>query len=376
MKGLPMRFELVPRAERSTVMALASPVIAIGLTLIFGVILFASLGVDPAKALYIYFVEPLTKAWSLEELVVKASPLVLIAIGLAICFRANAWNIGAEGQFTAGALAGSVLPVYFPDFQSPLLLPAMLVMAMAGGGLYGAIPAILKNRFSANEILTSLMLSYVALLMLDWLVRGPWRDPGSFNFPESQLFNASATLPLLADGGRMHIGVLFGLIVAALAAWRLGVSVQGFAVKVTGEAPRAARFAGFDQKRVTLAVFVIAGALAGLAGISEVSGTIGQLRPEISPGYGFTAIIVAFLGRLNPLGIVIAGLLLALTFLGGEAAQVTLGLSGKVTRLFQGYLLFMILACDTLIAYQVSVKFGRRARALPDAADEETIAHG
>ena len=371
-----MRIELVPRAERSTVMALVSPLIAIALTVLFGVILFASLGVDPAKALYVYFVEPVTKAWSLEELVVKASPLVLIAIGLAICFRANAWNIGAEGQFTAGAIAGSVLPIYFPDSQSLVLLPAMLVMGMAGGALYGAIPAILKNRFSANEILTSLMLSYVALLMLDWLVRGPWRDPGSFNFPESRLFNAAATLPLLAEGGRMHVGVLFGLIAAALVAWRLGVSVHGFAVKVTGEAPRAARFAGFDQKRVTLAVFVVAGALAGLAGIAEVSGTIGQLRPEISPGYGFTAIIVAFLGRLNPLGIVIAGLALALTFLGGEAAQITLGLSDKVTRLFQGFLLFMILACDTLIAYRVSIKFGRRIDGQTDSADRETIPHG
>ncbi len=370
-----MRLELVQRAERSTTMALVSPVIAIGLTLIFGVILFASLGVSPARALYVYFVEPLTKSWSLEELVVKASPLVLIAIGLAICFRANAWNIGAEGQFTAGAVAGSVLPIYFPDSQSPLLLPAMLAMGMAGGALYGAIPAILKNRFSANEILTSLMLSYVALLMLDWLVRGPWRDPGSFNFPESQLFNAAATLPLIVEGGRLHVGVLFGLIAAVVAAWRLGVSVHGFAIKVTGEAPRAARFAGFDQKRIMLGVFVIAGALAGLAGISEVSGTIGQLRPEISPGYGFTAIIVAFLGRLNPLAIIVAGLLLALTFLGGEAAQVTLGLSDKVTRLFQGLLLFMILACDTLIAYRVSVKLRRPAVAVPETAAQEAVPH-
>jgi len=174
----------------------------------------------------------------------------------------------------------------------------------------------------------------------------------------------------------MHVGILFGLIIAALAAWRLGVSVHGFAIKVTGEAPRAARFAGFDQKRIILAVFVIAGALAGLAGIAEVSGTIGQLRPEISPGYGFTAIIVAFLGRLNPLGIVIAGLLLALTFLGGEAAQITLGLSDKVTRLFQGFLLFMILACDTLIAYRVSLKFGHRAAGVTGTADQKMVSNG
>ncbi len=358
-----MRLSLVPRAEPSFRMALLSPAIATLLTLAIGAILFALLGVDPVRGLYVYFVAPLTEWWSLEELVIKAAPLALIAVGLALCFRANVWNIGAEGQFTAGAIFGAALPILLPEWEGPLVLPLMLVCGMVGGALYGAVPAILKNRFGASEILTSLMLSYVALLLLDWLVRGPWRDPGSFNFPESALFGPAATMPLVTESGRLHWGVLFAPLVALIVYLRLGSSVSGFAIKVAGEAPRAARFAGFRRSAVTLSVFLVSGALAGLAGILEVAGTIGQLRPTISPGYGFAAIIVAFLGRLNPLGILAAALLLALTYLGGEGAQVTLGLSANVTRLFQGLLLVVLLACDTLIAYRIRLEW-RPAKAV------------
>lgn len=348
-----MRLELVRRSRPSVFMAVFSPVIAIALTLVSGAVLFLVLGKDPLYALSVYFVAPLTELWSLEEILVKASPLALIAIGLALCFRANVWNIGAEGQFTIGAIFGAAVPILLPPMPWPLAFPLMLLLGALGGALYGAIPAFLKNRFGANEILTSLMLTYVALLLLDWLVRGPWRDPGSYNFPESVLFHSGARVPKIGDAARLHIGIFFAVIAAVVAAWRIGFSVQGFAIKVAGEAPRAARFAGFDRRRITLLVFLISGALAGLAGILEVAGTIGQLRPEISPGYGFTAIIVAFLGRLNPIGIVFASLLLALTYIGGEGAQVTLGVSSNVTELFQGLLLFMLLGCDTLIAYRL-----------------------
>ena len=184
----------------------------------------------------------------------------------------------------------------------------MVVMGAIGGALFGLIPGLLKTRFNANEILTSLMLTYVAILVLDYLVRGPWRDPGSFNFPESRLFGEPGTLPTLIGNSRLHLGIAFGLVAAVVLAVVLRFSLRGFAIRLAGEAPRAARFSGFSRNRMIVGVFALSGALAGLAGISEVSGTIGQLRPEISPGYGFTAIIVAFLGRLNPLGIVIAGL--------------------------------------------------------------------
>ncbi|SER08185.1 nucleoside ABC transporter membrane protein [Faunimonas pinastri] len=340
-------------------MSVLSPVIAIVMTLILGAVLFTALGVNPAQALYVYFVEPVTQLWSLEELVVKAAPLALIAIGLALCYRANVWNIGAEGQFTAGAIFGSAIPILLPDWDSWMVLPLMLILGVIGGMLYAAIPAILKNRFGANEILTSLMLSYIALLVLDWLVRGPWRDPGSFNFPQSVTFSDAATLPLLVSDGRLHVGVLFAVLAALIAAIRLSFSVQGFAIEVAGNAPRAARFSGFSQKRITLSVFLISGGLAGLAGICEVSGVLNQLRPEISPGYGFAAIIVAFLGRLNPLAILLAALLLALSYIGGEGAQAELAVSSTVTRLFQGFLLLMILGCDTLIAYKIRLVTSR-----------------
>ncbi|MGH2341960.1 ABC transporter permease [Segnochrobactraceae bacterium EtOH-i3] len=356
-----MQLELIKRPERSKRMALLSPLIAIGLTVVFGALLFALLGYDPGAALYVFFVEPLTSSWSLEELAVKATPLVLIGVGLAVCYLSNAWNIGAEGQLVAGAVVGSILPVMFPDFQTPLTLPLMLVMGVIGGMLWASIPALLKIRFGASEILTSLMLVYVAQLGLDWLVRGPWRDPAGYNFPETQIFSDSARLMALGDS-RLHLGAVFALIAVAALAVMLAKTLKGFEIKVLGQAPRAGRFAGFSQGRMMMFTFLVSGGLAGLAGISEVSGTIGQLLPTISPGYGFTAIIVAFLGRLNPIGILVAGLVLALTFLGGEAAQVSLGISDKMVRLFQGMLLFFVLACDTLILYQIRLRVGGPAR--------------
>ncbi|WAX93580.1 ABC transporter permease [Aminobacter sp. NyZ550] len=349
-----MRIELVKRPERSKLFAALSPFIALGLTLIAGAIMFSLLGKNPVEALYYYFIDPLREVWSLHELAVKAAPLILIAVGLSICYLSNNWNIGAEGQFIVGAITGSILPVMFPDFQSWIVLPLMLLMGIAGGAAYGAIPAYLKVRFNTNEILTSLMLVYVAQLFLDWTVRGPWRNPAGMNFPETRTFSPSAVLPeIWSASGRANWGFVFA-IVAAVALWfMLSRTLKGFEVLVLGQSPRAGRFAGFSQSRMVFFAFLVSGGLAGLAGISEVSGAIGQLRPTISPGYGFAAIIVAFLGRLNPLGIIAAGLVLALSYLGGEAAQISIGVSDKVVRAFQGMLLFFVLACDTLILYRI-----------------------
>ncbi|MCO6385610.1 ABC transporter permease [Aliihoeflea sp. 40Bstr573] len=349
-----MRLELVKRPQQSTLFSALSPFIAFGLTIVAGATLFAALGKDPVETLYYYFIDPLTETWSLHELAIKAAPLILIAVGLSVCFLSSNWNIGAEGQFIMGAIAGSILPVLFPDFQFWFVLPLMLIMGMAGGAAYAFIPALLKVRFNTNEILSSLMLVYVAQLFLDWLVRGPWRNPEGFNFPETRNFHEYAILPeIWSASGRAHWGFVFA-IVAALVLWfMLSKTIKGFEVKVIGQSPRAGRFAGFSAGRMVVFAFLVSGAMAGLAGISEVSGAIGQLRPTISPGYGFTAIIVAFLGRLNPLGIVAAGLILALTYLGGEAAQISVGLSDKVVRAFQGSILFFVLACDTLIHYRI-----------------------
>ena len=317
-------------------------------------VLFAILGKNPIAALDVYFLQPLTDPYSLQEIAVKATPLVMIAIGLSLCYLANVWNIGAEGQFIMGAVCGSWLAVITNGTGAGhWVLPAMLVLGALGGALWAMIPAICKVRFGANEILTSLMLVYVADLIMDYLVRGPWRDPKGLNFPTTASFDPVATVPTLIDGGRLHAGSIVALIVVMLATVMLGRTIKGFEIRVVGAAPKAARFAGFSSDRLVLFTFAVSGALAGLAGIIEVAGPVGVLQPGISPGYGFTAIIVAFLGRLNPVGILIAGVFLALTFIGGENAQITMKIPLDLTKVFQGILLFYVLACDLLILHRI-----------------------
>ncbi len=353
-----MQLVLEKRAERSTFIAVASPLIAIAFTLITMAVLFAILGKNPIAALNVYFVEPLTDSYSLMEIAVKATPLVMIAIGLSLCYLANVWNIGAEGQFIMGAVCGSWLAVVTNGTGAGhWVLPAMLVMGALGGALWALIPAICKVRFGANEILTSLMLVYVADLIMDYLVRGPWRDPKGLNFPTTAAFDPVATVPTLLDGSRLHAGSVAALIVVMLATVMLGRTIKGFEIRVVGAAPRAARFGGFNSKQLVIFTFMVSGALAGLAGIIEVAGPVGVLQPGISPGYGFTAIIVAFLGRLNPVGILIAGLFLALTFIGGEGAQISMKIPLDLTKVFQGILLFYVLACDSLILYRIRLIF-------------------
>ncbi len=355
-----IRLVLERRQGGSRWLSLLSPFLAVALTLLTGAVMFAAMGLDPRKALAVYFLSPISDLWSLQELAVKATPLVLISVGLCLCYLSNNWNIGAEGQFVAGAIAGSGIALASHGVAagtplSPLVFPAMMLAAMAGGAAFAMVPAILKTRFSVNEILTSLMLVYVAELFLDWLVRGPWRDPKGFNFPQSVMFGPEAQAYRLMADGRINIGSFLALAAVAAAALLMARTLKGFEIRLVGEAPRAARFAGFDDKRLTWTVFAISGALAGLAGIIEVSGTMGQLQPSISPGYGFTAIIVAFLGRLNPIGCLIAGVFLAITFIGGENAQISLRLPLDVTRVFQGMLLFYVLACDALLNWRISL---------------------
>ncbi|MCB1416372.1 MAG: ABC transporter permease [Nitratireductor sp.] len=357
-----MRIEVSRRQMPSRLFAYFSPVIALALTILLGAIVFMALGKDPVQALYSYFIEPLTETWSLHELLIKATPLILIAVGLSVCYLSNNWNIGAEGQFLMGAVTGSAIPVLMPQFQSFITLPLMLILAMAGGAAYAAIPAFLKSRFNTNEILTSLMLVYVAQLFVDWLVRGPWRNPQGFSFPGTITFNDFALLPeMFPASGRANIGILFALVAAVLVWLMIRRTMKGFEVRVLGQNPRAGRFAGFSSAKMTFFAFLLSGALAGLAGIIEVAGAVQHLNEKLSVGYGFAAIIVVFLGRLNPLGAIVAGLVLALTYLGGEAAQISLQISDKSARVFQGMLLFLVLACDTLINYRIRFVTGRSA---------------
>jgi general nucleoside transport system permease protein len=349
-----MRIDLEPRPKASRTREILAPVVALFVAIVIGGLVVVLLGKPPVQAFRVYFVDPLTEGWSLQALAVKASPLVLIAVGLSFCFRANLWNIGAEGQFIAGGLFGGWLGIVTHGGSGGVwILPTMLLLGAFGGLLYAMLPAVLKVWLGVSEILTSLMLVYVAQLGLDYMVRGPWRDPLGFNFPVSVNFDADATLPLLVEGGRLHAGVAVTLAVLAIASLVLSRTLFGFEVRLVGDAPKAARFAGFNDQRLTLAVFAISGACAGLAGISEVAGQIGQLQPSISPGYGFTAITVAFLGRLSPFGILIAGMVLALTYIGGEAAQVALKLPLDMTMAFQGILLMCVLGADVFTRYQI-----------------------
>lgn len=369
-----MRIELAKRPQASKLFSALSPFIAFVMTVAAGAILFALLGKNPVAALYAYFVMPLTDLWSLHELAIKAAPLILIGVGLSVCYLSNNWNIGAEGQFVMGAVVGAMLPIFYPGLQqSVVALPVMLLMGALGGAAWATIPAFLKARFNTNEILTSLMLVYVAQLLLDWLVRGPWRDPAAMNFPQAPRFTGYAIMPeLLPSSGRANLGIVFAILAAVLVWFLVNRMLKGFEVRVVGMSPRAGRFAGFSAKRMIYFSFLLSGALAGIAGLSEVSGAIGRLQPSISPGYGFAAIIVAFLGRLNPLGIIAAGLVLALTYLGGEVAQIEVGVSDKVVRAFQGLLLFFVLACDTLIHYRI--RLVRAERPAPQAEAPATPA--
>ena len=353
---------LEKRPEHSQTMVYASPVIALFLTLVAGVFLFGLLGVAPSKALYAFFVSPLTTSYGWAELGVKATPLVLIGVALSIGFRAGVWNIGAEGQLTLGAICGGGIALWLHDVNSLFVLPLMMVCGVLGGMMWAIIPAFLKTRFNANEILTSLMLTYVATLLLSLLVHGPLRDPDGFNFPESRIFSDSATLPILWSGTRLHLGAVFALAAVAGVWLLMARTLIGFQIKVIGQAPNAGRHAGFRVNRVIWFVLMLGGGMAGLAGLFEVSGPIGQLLPSISPGYGFTAIIVAFVGRLHPLGALFAGLVIALSYLGGENAQISLNLPLAVTGVFQGMLLFFLLACDVLITYRIRIKSVSRIR--------------
>lgn len=361
-----MLIRLEPRGQRSALWSYASPLLALALTLATAAIIFAALGKDPLQSLYTFFISPLTSATGRPELFVKAAPLVLIAVGLSLGFRANVWNIGAEGQYTIGAILGGGVGLALYGDGNPLTFPAMMIGGAVGGMAWAAIPAFLRTRFNANEILTSLMLTYVAQLLLIYLVAGPWRDPQGYGFPQSRLFDEFGTSPNLIAGTRLHFGVLAAFVVVGLGWLLLARSLIGFQLKVVGQAPRAARYAGFSEPRLIWFSMLLGGALAGLAGLFEVSGPVGQLTPQISPGYGFTAIIVAFLGRLHPVGVLFAGLLLALSYLGGEKAQIELGMPNAVTGIFQGILLFYLLACDVLILYRVRI--GRRIGAVPAGA--------
>ena len=355
-----MRLFLEARPQPSRIALWAGPLLATAATLVVGFIVFEAFGKNPIAAFDAFFIQPVATRYGVAELLLKATPLMMIATGLALGYRANVWNIGAEGQLTLGALAGGGVALVLADAEWPaaVMLPAMFVIGALAGMLWAAIPAWLRTRFNANEILTSLMLVYVAALLLSWLVHGPWRDPEGYNFPQSKLFTENALLPNLLAETRLNVGFLIAVVIVGVAWLFVRRHIVGFEMRVAGLAPAAANYAGISARRNIWLGMLAGGACAGLAGVGEAAGPIGQLLPAMSPGYGFAAIIVAFVGRLHPLGIAFASVLMSLLYLGGESAQMNLALPSAVTGLFQGTLLFFLLAADVFVNYRVRTGAG------------------
>jgi ABC-type uncharacterized transport system permease subunit len=346
-------FKLEPRPEISRFWSLASPLLALAITVVLGVLLFAALGKDPMRGLQVFFWEPISSGYRIGELMVKATPLLLIALGLAVCFRSNVWNIGAEGQFVIGAVVAGGVALLAGKDSSRFIVIAILLAGVLGGMAWAAITGVLRDKFNANEILVSLMLVYVAVLLLNYMVFGPWKDPAGYNFPQTKTFEAVTQIPKLMAGSRVNIGIFLALG-GVVALWIFLFRTRaGFAQQVGGLAPAAARYAGFSSRKALWTALLISGGAAGLAGALEVAGPIGQLTPYVPAGYGFAAIIVAFVGRLHPVGMVFSALLMSMFYIGGELAQSRLGLPKSLTGVFQGLLLFTLLACDTLMAYRI-----------------------
>ena len=344
---------LVPRTPPSRAMTLASPAIALALTVVVGWALFSALGQPPGRALSLFFIEPLRGTSALSELSIKATPLILIALGLAICFRANVWNIGAEGQYILGAIGATAVAMNAGPTTGRWILVAIALASVVAGAAWAGAVAFLRDRWNANEILVSLMLVYVAEMLLGYLTYGPWKDPDGYNFPQTITFLPVTEVPRLVRGARANIGVVVALL-AAVGSWLFMFrTFAGFQLEIGGVAPRAARYAGFSARRGLWTALLCSGGLSGLAGGLEVTGPLGQLTPHLPVGYGFAGIIVAFVGRLHPFGIVLAGILMSMLYIGGELAQSRLGLPKALTGVFQGLLLFTLLACDALAQLRV-----------------------
>jgi ABC-type uncharacterized transport system permease subunit len=353
--------KLEARPEASKLMSVMSPVLALAITVVIGTVLFMLLGKDPLSGLYVFFVEPLKSVYALTELAMKATPLILIALGLAVCFRSNVWNIGAEGQFVIGAIAAAGVAMQAGPETGRWIVVPVLIAGVLGGMVWAGIVALLRDRFNANEILVSLMLVYVADQVLGYLVYGPWKDPHGFNFPQTITFLKSTGIPKLFTGYRVNIGLIIALLAVGGFWVLLFRTYAGFQLQVGGLAPAAARYAGFSSRKALWTALLLSGGMAGLAGALEVAGPLGQLTPYVPAGYGFAAIIVAYVGRLHPVGIIFSSVLMSMFYIGGELAQSRLGLPKSLTGVFQGLLLFTLLACDTLIHYRIRTRAGRVA---------------
>jgi len=349
--AMAVKFE--KRLNPSVAMNVAVPVLSVLAAFVVGAVFLSLTGRDAIEVYEAMFKGALGSQYGLSETIVKAIPLMLCALGISAAFRMQLWNIGAEGQFYMGAFAASWLPLTFPELPMLLMLPGMLVLGAAAGGLWGLAPAVLRARWKVNEIITTLMFNYVAILWVDYLVYGPWKDPKGFNFPLSAKFPAAASLPTVGDS-RIHFGLLMAILLAILFWIVFEKSRWGYEIKVIGSSEPAARYAGMDIRRNIYWVMILSGAVCGLAGMAEVSGIVGRLQPGLSPGYGYTAIIVAWLSKLHPAAILVVAVLFGALQVGGFFVQ-TMGVPASVASMLQGAVLFFVVGGEFLTKYRVVI---------------------
>jgi len=349
----PRRLRVERTLTPSRLVSAIVPLLSILMALVVGGIVLLVSGENPFEVYQAMARGALGDQNGVAETLVKTIPLLLTGLGVAVAFRMQLWNIGAEGQLYLGAIVATGTGIFLlPDAPAVVLIPAMVVAGLLGGAFWALVPGLLRAFLGANEIITSLMLNYVAILLSEYLVHGPWRDPAAFGFPGTKSLPDAAWLPRW-ETTRVHLGLLFGLVAAALLWATLRRTRWGYEVSVMGENPRAARYAGMPTRRTIVLVMVLSGALAGLAGMSEVAGIGHQLQSSLSPGYGYTAIIVAWLGRLNPGGIVLVAFLLAGVLVGGDQLQMTMGLPSAIAPMLQGTILFFLLGGEVLTRYRL-----------------------
>lgn len=335
------------------------PAVSIFLALLTGGVFLLLTGKDPFHVYTVMFNGAFGSAYGLTETTVKAIPLLLAGLGLSVAFRMQLWNIGGEGQIYMGAFGATWVALNFPDQPAWILLPAMVIAGCLAGALWALLPAIPRAYLGVNEIITTLMLNYVAILWVDYLVYGPWKDPDGYNFPITAPFSPTACLPTLGDT-RIHAGLFMGLLLAALFYVLIYRTKFGYEIRVIGESPNAARYAGMNILQKILLVMLISGAVCGLAGMAEVSGVIHRLQHGFSPGYGYTAIIVAWLTKLNPVALIAAAFLFGGLQVGGYAVQME-GVPASVVLMLQGGLLFFVLGGEILSRYKITLG-GRNAQ--------------
>ena len=348
-----MPFQFEKRENASKRLLFLAPFIAIVLATGVTCVLLALLGKSPFEVIKYFFFEPFASVANISETFLKFGPLLLIAQALAIGFRAKVWNIGAEGQMIMGAIAASSVPITFNEVEGFWVLPSMILLGAGGGMAWAGIAAFLRTRFNANEILVTLMLSAIALQILFYLMLGPWRDPDGFNFPQSVLFQDSAMFPILINGTRLNYSIFIPIAFTVFAYIYMQKHFQGFMLMVSGLAPAAAGYAGFDSKSAIWKSLLIAGCVAGIAGTSEVAGPIGQLQRSITSGYGYSAIIVAYLGALHPIGIIFAAFFLSVIHIGGDIARVQSDIPISTVHIFQGLLLVFYLASNVFVSHRI-----------------------